>query len=229
VGWLDSSQAAVPKALLFDLDGTLVDSAPDIAAALDDTLRQLQFSPVGEPAVRMWIGNGAPMLLRRALANAIDCSPEQVPQALLQAGLEAFFINYEACCCQATIAYPGVMRALEGLHAGGIAMACVTNKPVRFTIPLLAALGLQPYFPVVLGGDSLAQKKPDPAPLRAAAQGLGIVLSDCVMVGDSGTDVSAARNAGIGVVAVSYGYSRGVDAGQLGADRVVDSLLELLA
>ncbi len=229
MGWLDFPQVAVPKALLFDLDGTLVDSAPDIAVALDAALRQLQFSPAGEPAVRMWIGNGAPMLLRRALANATGCSPEQVPQALLQTGLEAFFVHYEACCCRATTAYPGVMPALEGLQARGIAMACVTNKPERFTIPLLAGLGLQPYFPVVLGGDSLARKKPDPAPLRAAAQGLGIVLSDCVMVGDSGTDVGAARNAGIGVVVVSYGYSRGVDAGQLGADRVVDSLLELLA
>ncbi len=221
--------AAAPKALLFDLDGTLVDSAPDIATALDATLLQLQLPPAGEPAVRMWIGSGAAMLLRRALANATGCTPELVPAALFQAGLDAFFDHYQAGCCGATAAYPGVAPALQGLQARGIGMACVTNKPIRFTTPLLRYLELEDFFSVVLGGDSLAQKKPDPAPLRVAAERLGLPLGACLMVGDSATDVSAARNAGIGVIAVSYGYSRGVEAAQLGADAVVDSLLELLA
>lgn len=226
--WLSRPGARAPAGLLFDLDGTLVDSVPDLAQAVDATLLQMQLPPAGEAAVRMWIGNGASMLLRRALAAATGCLPQQLPASLLQTGLNVFFGHYEKHCCRATVMYPGVSQALVGLQQRGVAMACVTNKPARFTDPLLRHFGLQQFFPVALSGDSLAQKKPDPAPLLAAIQGLGLTPPDCVMVGDSGTDVGAARNAGIPVIVVSYGYSQGIDAADLGADGVVDSLLELL-
>lgn len=226
--WLKDPGVAAPRGLLFDLDGTLADSGPDIAAALDATLLQMQLPAAGEAAVRSWIGNGAAMLLRRALAAATDCPSQQLPEALLQIGLDAFFVHYEVHCCRATALYPGVAEALEGLQERGISMACVTNKPARFTNPVLRYLGLEAFFPVALCGDSLAQKKPDPAPLLAASRGLGLALPDCVMVGDSVADVGAARNAGIPVIAVSYGYSQGIDAADLGADAVVDNLLELL-
>jgi phosphoglycolate phosphatase len=214
--------------LLFDLDGTLVDSVPDLADAVDATLLQMQLPPAGQEAVRMWVGNGASMLLRRALAAATRCLPQQVPENLLQTGLDTFFGHYEKHCCRATVVYPGVTQALVGLRERGIAMACVTNKPGRFTDRLLRHYGLQQFFPVVLSGDSLAQKKPDPAPLLVAIQSLGLTPPECAMVGDSGADVDAARNAGIPVIVVSYGYSQGIEAADLGADAVVDSLLQLL-
>ncbi len=228
MGWLNLPGARAPAGLLFDLDGTLVDSVPDLAQAVDATLLQMQLPPAGEAAVRMWIGNGASMLLRRALAAATRRLPDQVPESLLETGLNTFFGHYEEQCCRATVLYPGVTQALLGLQERGVAMACVTNKPARFTDPLLRHFGLHQFFPVALSGDSLAQKKPDPAPLLAAIQSLGLTPSECAMVGDSGSDVDAARNAGIPVVVVSYGYSQGIDAADLGADAVVDSLLQLL-
>jgi phosphoglycolate phosphatase len=224
----DVCGGTLPQAVLFDLDGTLIDSAPDLAAAVDATLLQLELPPAGETNVRQWIGNGAAMLVRRALAHAQACVVESLPDADVQAALELFFQHYARLCVHSTTVYAGTETALCALQEQGVAMACVTNKPAQFTAQLLQHLGLARYFPVAVSGDTLAVKKPDPAPLLAAANGLGVNLARCVMVGDSATDVQAARNAGIPVVAVSYGYTRGLGAAALGANAVVDNLVQLL-
>jgi len=222
-------QGASPRALLFDLDGTLIDSAPDIAAALDATLLKLELSPAGEAKVRLWIGSGASMLVRRALADGLECAADALDELVFERALQLFFELYQTMCCQSTRLYAGVTAALQELHRRGVAMACVTNKPACFTDELLRYFSLQQYFPVVLCGDSLVGKKPDATPLRVAADQLGVDLQSCAMVGDSATDVQAARNAGIAAIAVSYGYSRGRGVAQLGADIVVDDLRQLLA
>ncbi len=222
-------QGAPPQALLFDLDGTLIDSAPDLAAAIDAMLVRLELAAAGEAKVRLWVGNGAPMLVRRALADGLDCTPDTVDAVLFQHAMEQFFELYQAMCCQSTRLYDGVTPALQEFYRRGVALACVTNKPARFTHELLRYFSLQQYFPVVLSGDSLAVKKPDATPLRVAAGQLGVDLQYCAMVGDSATDVQAARNAGIAAIAVSYGYTRGHGAAELGADLVVDDLRQLLA
>ncbi len=217
-----------PAALLIDLDGTLVDSAPDLADAVDATLVGLGLEAAGEGKVRGWVGDGAAMLLRRALASAMACDDESVEERQLASALAQFFDHYEQLCCHSTAVYSGVHEALREFSRCGVALACVTNKPGRFTDKLLAHLGLDHYFGAVVSGDSLVVKKPDPAPLQLAAKSLGVVLAQCAMVGDSATDVQAARNAGIPAIVVSYGYSRGCAASELGADRVVDDLRQLL-
>jgi len=222
-------RGALPAALLFDLDGTLIDSAPDLAASVDAMLRGLELAPAGEAKVRLWIGNGAPILVRRALADGLKCAPDSLDEALFQRAMEQFFELYQAMCCQSTRLYDGVTPALQEFHRRGVALACVTNKPARFTRELLRYFSLQQYFPVVLSGDSLAVKKPDATPLRVAAAELDVSLEYCAMVGDSATDVMAARNAGIAAIAVSYGYTRGRGVAELGADIVVDDLRQLLA
>ena len=218
-----------PAALLFDLDGTLVDSAPDLAAAVDITLQAMGYPAAGESRVRLWIGNGATMLVRRALAYATGCAETAVDAALHQQALDLFFEHYQNLCCRASRLYAGTLEALEVLHHRGIGLACVTNKPARFTHQLLDYLAIGHLFGAVVSGDTLAVKKPDPAPLQLAATTLGHGMEECVMVGDSSTDVDAARNAGIGAIAVNYGYSRGRAADQLGADWVIGDLRQLLA
>jgi phosphoglycolate phosphatase len=214
--------------LLFDLDGTLLDSAPDLATAIDALLASLSLELAGVARVRSWVGEGASLLVRRALAYGLSCAPARVDASLLRRSLDSFFQYYQAHCCDSTRLYNGVESALGQLQRRGLALACVTNKPGRFTGQMLQHYGLARYFPVVVSGDSLAVKKPDPAPLQAAAAGLGIELQHCAMVGDSATDILAARNADIAAVAVSYGYRRGHSVDQLEADLVVDDLRELL-
>lgn len=217
-----------PAALLLDLDGTLIDSAPDLAAAIDAMLVELQLAPVGEKRVRMWVGNGAAKLVRRALSHAMACAEEMLASDLLERAQAVFFGHYQRMCCGATQLYNGVAQALAEFQQRGLALACVTNKPGQFTHQLLQHFSLGGSFGAVVSGDTLTVRKPDPAPLQLAARELGVSLGDCVMVGDSRIDMEAARNAGISAVAVSYGYTRGVDASQLGADLVVDDLRQLL-
>lgn len=218
-----------PAAWLFDLDGTLVDSAPDLAAAVDRTLGDMGLPAAGEARVRLWIGNGATMLVRRALAYAQQCAEAAVEAALHERALKLFFEHYQRLCCGASQLYAGTREALEALQQSGAGLACVTNKPDRFTHQLLDYLAIGHLFGAVVSGDTLAVKKPDPAPLQLAADTLGSDLAACVMVGDSSTDIDAARNAGIAAVAVNYGYSRGRDVQQLGADWVIGDLRQLLA
>ena len=219
-----------PKAILFDLDGTLVDSVPDLAAALDTALLACGHNAPGEPLARTWVGNGARVLVQRALAWAMTLDVSDVPEHQLDAALAQFFSAYEKNCAAHTRLYDGVLDCLNAWHQQGIAMACVTNKPERFTHPILAHFQLEDLLPVVLGGDSLPQRKPHPTPLQEALKRLDISTAEtqqCLMVGDSRNDVEAARAAGMPVACVSYGYNHGEPVVNSRPDLLVDDFAAL--
>lgn len=213
-----------PKMVLIDLDGTLVDSAPDLAFCVDETLKQLGLPPQGLERVRDWVGNGVEKLIRRALSGDIDGVPEE---ALLKRAMPVFLELYENNLAQRSRLYPGIREGIVLLKAQGIPLGCVTNKIARFTEPLLKHLGVRDEFGIVVSGDTLPQKKPHPAPLLHAAHFFGVTPGDSLMVGDSVHDVEAARAAGFQVVCVSYGYNHGADIRAAQPDAVIDSLLEL--
>ncbi|PVY76446.1 phosphoglycolate phosphatase [Tamilnaduibacter salinus] len=217
-----------PGTVLFDLDGTLVDSAPDLAVAVDDMLHALDRPTAGEDKVRDWVGNGAGVLVHRALADRFDYQSDQAPDDLFDRARQLFFDAYRARNGSAASVYPGILPFLEGCRDAGTRLGVVTNKPLEFTGPLLEQMDLAHWFEVVVGGDSLPVKKPDPEPLFHACRELGGDPATCLMVGDSINDIEAAQAAGMPVVAVSYGYNYGVRLEDTGSDRVVDSLTELL-
>lgn len=215
----------IPGLVIFDLDGTLIDSVPDIAVAVDATLDELNRPAVGETQVRAWVGNGAARLLHRALTGEMqgEAEPEQFERAMA-----AFGRHYSQRLWQASACYPGVPEVLGQLRERGARLACVTNKPERFTQPLLEQTGLEAYFELILAGDSLPAKKPDPLPLLTAMERCGATPESTLMVGDSASDVGAARAAGVGVACLSYGYNHGSDVRELNPDQVFDSLFELM-
>ncbi|HKK57665.1 phosphoglycolate phosphatase [Marinobacter sp.] len=218
-----------PGVGLFDLDGTLVDSAPDLAAAVDAMLEQLGRRKAGADKVRQWVGNGAPTLVRRALAGKTDWEPAMpADEALYNDALALFFYAYEKTNGHHASLYEGVEPCLKRLAEYGCRLGIVTNKPERFVRPLLEQMGIDHYFSLTIGGDSLPLKKPDPAPLIHAMETLGGTRGTTVMVGDSTADIDASRAAGIPCVAVSYGYNFGAPADSLQADATVDSLTQLL-
>lgn len=210
---------------LFDLDGTLVDSAPDIADAVDIALAAVGRAPLGEDQVRGMIGNGAVRLMHRALTGTRDEDAEPT----LHATAYAHFVDaYQPRVYQRTRLFPGVAEVLATLGARGWALGVVTNKPARFTVPLLEQAGIAQHFAVTLCGDSLPTKKPDPAPLLHAAAQVAAPLEKVVMVGDSLADLHAAQNAGVRAICVSFGYHGGADLGAAGAERVIDDFRDLL-
>jgi phosphoglycolate phosphatase len=218
-----------PAVALFDLDGTLVDSAPDLAAAVDIMLAQLGRPKAGVGRVRDWVGNGASVLVRRALAGRADWAPA-TPQdeALFKDALSLFFRAYEQANGQHARLYEGVLTCLERLADFDCRLGIVTNKPEQFVAPLLERMGIDHYFRISVGGDTLPVKKPEPAPLIHAMEALGGTLGTTVMIGDSAADISAARAANMPCVAVRYGYNFGASADSLRADATVDSLAQLL-
>lgn len=214
------------RAVLIDLDGTLVDTATDIAAAINGMLMELGRPATSEAQVRAWIGNGARRLVMRAMTGRREGDPGE---SVTDAALGRFFEHYAQHLAERSRPYPGVVEALAGLSTAGLALGVVTNKPERFTDALLAAVGLLDYFGATVSGDTLPVKKPHPAPLRLAAERLGVPIAHCVMVGDSMADLLAARNCGIPMVCVSYGYRDGDAIFSCRPDAVVDRLDELVA
>lgn len=215
-------QGQLPQLVLFDLDGTLIDSVPDIATATDTMLTALGGRAAGNEKVRSWVGNGAATLVARALKDAnIDAAQQEVAMTLWRAA-------YTLCCTRQTRLYPGAIELLKALDQAKIDMALVTNKPVQFAQPILQHLGIASYFRLVLGGDCVAEKKPAPDMLLEAIQEAGSEKSRCVMVGDSSADIHAAKNAGIAVVAVNYGYDNGAPVAEQSPTLVIDSLSALL-
>lgn len=214
----------LPQLVMFDLDGTLVDSVPDLAAAVDQMLALRGRPAAGIERVREWVGNGAAVLVRRALAGGIDHG--QVSDAEAEPALTDFLQVY-AADHSATSVYPGVLPTLAWLRQQGIATAVVTNKPERFVAPLLAEKGLG-TFDWIVGGDTLAVQKPDPAGLVHVMQAARIAPEHSLFVGDSRNDVLAARAAGVRVVAVSYGYNHGRPVVEEHPDLLVDSLDALI-
>lgn len=204
----------------FDLDGTLADTAPDLASALNHALAALGRPGVAPESVRHLIGHGGRALLRRGLAATGESS-----EALVDLGYPILLEHYEAHICEGTAAYPGLEEALDEIAQAGAALAVCTNKSEALTSKLLAALGWERRFAAVVGGDSLPVRKPDPAPLLEAVARAG--GGRAAFVGDSIVDSETARAAGVRFVAVSFGFSdRPADA--LGADSVIDSYRELV-
>lgn len=219
-----SGVPAPPKLLLMDLDGTLVDTAPDLAACVDAMRVGLGLPPWGEAQVRKWVGNGVDRLVKRALTGRLDGEPAP---ALFERARRLFLAHYAENTSARSRPYPGAVHALDHFRRLGVPVVCITNKPGRFTEKLLADLGLGEYFRMVLSGDTLRTKKPDPLPLLHAAGHFGLSPAQCLMVGDSKTDVAAARAAGIPIVCVSYGYNHGEVIRAASPDAVIDSLEEL--
>ena len=192
--------ASPPRAVVFDLDGTLVDTALDIAAALDRLLVELGHRAVGVDVARGLIGGGARALVERGLAAAGAPAPGD-PDALARRWLDI----YEAGICENSRPYPGVDQTLTRLARAGARLAVCTNKADRSALRLLDALGLSGHFTAIVGGD-VPRRKPDPAHLRAALGRIGAREDEAVLVGDSDTDAATARDAGVAFIAVSYGY-----------------------
>ncbi|MGI0118409.1 phosphoglycolate phosphatase [Zooshikella sp. RANM57] len=214
-----------PELVLFDLDGTLVDSIPDLTSAVDAMLVALGFEPAGQEPVSHWVGNGAPKLVERALRAK---SAEALTDGLLAKANQLFNTHYEHHNGEQACVYKGVLAFLQSLHQQNISMGIVTNKPSQFTEQLLERLNLTHFFNLVLSGDSLPEKKPSPAPLLHAMDFFAKRPQETLMVGDSINDVKAARSANVSVVAVSYGYNHGEQIDTANPDIVVDSLAELL-
>ena len=209
----------------FDLDGTLIDSLPQLWQAVNLMLAELNFAVVTEQTVQHWVGNGADKLVERALCDALGESPNHTQQRQAR---EYFDAAYASLADQEITLYPGVADTLRQLKTAGKTLALVTNKPYRFVPDILASTGLAEYFSVSLGGDSLAQKKPDPAPLLHVCQTLNIAPSHSLMVGDSSNDVLAAHAAGMPVVGVTYGYNYGTPIADSQPDWVLSELPSLL-
>jgi phosphoglycolate phosphatase len=209
------------KAIIFDLDGTLVDSARDLRDAVNILLAEEGLRQISLEEVKSMIGDGAARLVERGVsATGGDLSrlPALVPR---------FLQIYEANASRYTEAYPGVVETLSSLRELGLPLAVVTNKPYAATIDILEVLGLRTYFDAVVGGDTLPERKPHPAPILAALEHLGVAPEAALMVGDNYHDVQAARAAGVRAFAVTYGYSHKPHA-ELGADRLIDAMSELL-
>ncbi|PKH31506.1 phosphoglycolate phosphatase [Shewanella sp. ALD9] len=202
------------RAIAFDLDGTLIDSVPDLAAATNATLAQNQYQPVTEALVRSWVGNGAQVLMQRALSY-VSAMPEDAPslQVILEQIMPQFMHHYGEHLQKHSRLYPGVVDTLQQLKQAGFKLAIVTNKPYRFTVPLLTAFGLDDLFSEVLGGDSLAKMKPDPMPLQHLLKQWQLDESQLLMIGDSKNDILAAKAANVMSIGLTYGYNYGEDIG----------------
>lgn len=209
------------RAVLFDLDGTLVDTAPDIAIAVNRMREEMGRRAYPEHRILEWIGEGAARLVQRALAGDAGGSP---PSGDVEDGLELFRRHYAAGICVLSKPYPHVRRVLETLRASGVGTACVTNKPEALTRLLLDELSLTPAFDVIVGGDTLEFRKPRPEPVQHACRRLNLAPEDAVFVGDSMTDCRAAAAAGVPMVAVTYGYHRGADLTRASCAAMIDSL-----
>ena len=207
--------------VVFDLDGTLVDSASDIAEAVNRTLVDWSLPRVEEPVIRGWIGDGARALVTSAFAHAgksID----------LDEVMPGFMVHYADCLLLYPTVYPGVVETLQSLRDAGIPVAICTNKPERFVRPLLDALELGQYFECIVGGDTLPERKPSAVPLLHVVDHFGVQPSQCLMVGDSATDLQTAAAANVPMALVTYGYLRGMDPHSVPGVRVISDMRELL-
>ena len=213
-----------PKMVLIDVDGSLVDSVPDLAWCVDEMMRQLELPERGESSVRHWVGNGVPRLVERALTNDLDGMPDK---ALYDKAYPIYLDLYAENTSKRSGLYDGVKEGLDYLQSAGYRLGCVTNKASQFTLPLLKTLGLYDLFEIVISGDTLPKKKPDPLPLLHAAEKLGVTPAESLMLGGSMSDVKAARAAGFRIVCMTYGYNHGEDIRDSNPDAVIDSMAEL--
>jgi len=212
------------RMVMIDLDGTLINTAPDLADSVNIMLERMGREPWPLDKVATWIGNGVSRLVKRALTDSMQDEP---PAADYEQGYQLFLQAYGENVSAKSRPYPGVVEGLDKLRAAGYRLACVTNKAEAFTLPLLADLQLDRYFELVVSGDSLPRKKPDPLPLTHACDFFGITPDHGILVGDSANDVKAAHAANMPVICVNYGYNQGVDLTTLDTRGVIDSLAVL--
>lgn len=220
---LDRQQRMPPTSVLIDLDGTLLDTLPDLAAAANAMRLELGLTPLPADRIGTFVGKGAESLIHRTLTDSLDGKADP---AWFEQGRDSFLRHYEAGNGVFAQLYPGVLQGLQALQAMGLKLACVTNKPLRFSTPLLAAKGLLDFFPVVIGGDCLPTRKPDPAQLVEACRRLETDIAQAVVLGDSLNDFEAARRAGCRVLMLPYGYNEGHDVGALAADGIVPTIAD---
>jgi len=214
-----------PQWLCFDLDGTLIDSVPDIANSVNHMLRELNLAPASEHQMRDWIGNGAAKLVERAVRyGKQQTAADDIQLALAE---ELFFSAYRKNMAKHMRIFPGAIDVLEYFQNRQVALACVTNKPREFTMPLLEQLSLHEYFQVCVCGDDTPNKKPAAEPVLAAIEALRGRPDGGYMIGDSQTDILAAVNAGTGAIYVSYGYNRGLSVDQYQPIKI-DQLTQLI-
>lgn len=213
-----------PSFILIDLDGTLIDSVPDLTYCVDEMMKQIDMPVRGLDAVRQWVGNGVETLTERALVNAIDGKPDA---DLMTKAYPIFLELYKHNNSQRSCVYDGVKEGIQWMKDNGYRVGCVTNKAEAFTIPLLKNKGLFDLFEVVVSGDTCEKKKPDPMPLLHAAKLMGVNPGNALMLGDSRSDVKAARAAGFNIFCMTYGYNHGEDIRDYNPDVVMDSFMEL--
>ena len=211
------------KAVVIDLDGTLLDTAPDLAHAAELMMAELGLPAVPLDTIKTYIGNGVSRLAKRVLSGSMDAEPDA---ELFARAYPLYLKHYGAHVSLHSRPFPGVVAGLDAFKAMGVHVACITNKAEAFTVPLLRDTGLLDYFELVLSGDTLPKRKPDPLPLLHACQHFGIEPHELLLIGDSLNDTQAARAAGSPVFCVPYGYNRGRPVAELDLDAVVPSLLD---
>lgn len=215
------------EVILFDLDGTLIDSAPDLALAVNHMLETLEREPFSHDTIRSWVGNGAQTLVKRGLSGSTMIS-EDIDSELFEQALEVFLRFYAQNLCVTTVTYPNVVATLKSLKEKDYRLVLVTNKPHAFIQPLLEGLEMADMFELCIGGDTLARNKPDPMPLLHVCESLDVCVSKCVMVGDSKNDILAANAANMQSIGVSYGYNYGEDISVYEPDSVVHDFHEII-
>jgi phosphoglycolate phosphatase len=210
------------RAAIIDLDGTMLDTMPDFTVAINGMRADLALVPVTQETITPMVGKGSENLIRAVLALDFDTA---TVDARFDDAMASYQRHYLAINGQHSALFDGVIEGLQAMRANGLRLACVTNKPIAFTTPLLALKGLDQFFEIVYGGDSLAKKKPDPLPLLTVCQDFDLAPSNVVAIGDSSNDAEAARAAGCPVLTVPYGYNHGRPVQEIDSDGIVDSLL----
>ncbi len=211
--------------IIFDLDGTLINSIPDLTLAINKMLRHYSLSPLTVEEVTLFIGNGARPLVKRALEYAMQT--DNTSEELLEEAFPIYFSAYKEVTCEKTFMYPNVLETLNYLQEKGYKMVICTNKPYRFIEPILDKLSIKKFFTSWVGEDSLLKKKPDAAPLLHLADITNTVIEKCIMVGDSKNDILAAQNSRMESIGVSYGYNYDESIADCNPTIVTDDFAEL--
>jgi len=217
------SGAGAIRAAIIDLDGTMLHTVPDFELALNGMRADFGLAPITQDVIEPMVGKGSEKLIRDVLALDFDTARID---AVFADAMAAYQRHYLAINGDRATLYPDVIEGLRALKALGLRLACVTNKPIAFTLPLLDKKGLAPWFELVYGGDSLPRKKPDPLPLLQVCRDFDLAPSHVVAIGDSSNDAEAARAAGCFVLSVPYGYNHGKPVQTINSDGIVDSLLQ---
>jgi phosphoglycolate phosphatase len=215
--------AGVIQAAIIDLDGTMLHTVPDFELALNAMRAEFDLSPIDQQTIEPMVGKGSEKLIRDVLALDFDTARID---AVFGDAMAAYQRHYLAINGEKSTLFPDVIEGLRALKDLGLRLACVTNKPIAFTLPLLEKKGLAPFFEIVYGGDSLPKKKPDPLPLQQVCRDFDLAPARVVAIGDSSNDAEAARAAGCFVLTVPYGYNHGKPVQTINSDGIVDSLLD---